>query len=294
MVHHMPDAVARLGAFATLVEETAKLRAPYRAMITRLSESERITQMSSDALAILEKFFWDVFKSVPLYMYQLWALDGALTVGHLPGGYGADVSRVNSLLKEKRRGYERSIEAFEKMEAYMNGTTGRKSLDEGFRTPISADCLARLTSALPRLKSDKEAFYEDIEPYADFDEIMDSLDFLPIEEAEGLFAVTSVLKEAYNDRVATIERKERRYEAGVNLAFELYFMRPTLEAIEALYNPAVSRFIHQEYYRFWRDDTLGRSLLSHRKFTYTATIKRMRSNVSMLIPAIGSFLYFSQ
>lgn len=288
MFTDMPAAVRKLAAFAAIVEETKDLRSPYRQMVHRLTEAERSADRSARALGVLEEFLWDVARFVPLPPYQTWAVGEALNVE----GYKSDVADVRSTLQRKRERYERAIEASEYMEAYLRGTTPRRELATGFRDPESPSAVARLKRALPEVKRDPDRVYELVFPYHDFEEILDALDFLPIADSDGFFAVTSVLKEAYPDRVATVEAKESRYVSARWLVAELDQLRPVLGRIEARYDPLVLRFVFQEYYYVLRGDPQGRSALSHRLFTYRGTIERMRRNVGMLVSAIGSSRYF--
>lgn len=288
MFTNMSSAVAKLQTYAAIVKETRNLRSPYSKMIGKLSEAERTSKASFDALGVLEDALLDVAKVAVLPAFQAWAFGMSLTVSD----YRSDAGTILSTLRHKRKGYEKAIASSKAMEAYMSGAAGRKALSEGYRDPKSAECVSRVKAALPHVKSDTDAIYDKVLTYTEctFGNVMDALDFLPIEDSDGFFAITEGMKDAYNDRVSTIEAKEKRYAAGLTLYVKLNEVRPRLQAIEAMYDPLVMPFIFQEYYHFWRDDP--RPLLSNRRFTYTHNIKQMTKNVGMLVAAALSFSYF--
>lgn len=287
MFTDMPTAVQKLEAFAAVVNETKKLRAPYRRMVARLSEAEQVVENSFMALGILETFLWNVAERVPLPVYQTWAVGEALRVE----GYKHDVAVLRSTLRSKRERYEQAVEASQYMERYLEGTAPRRAAAEALRDPMNPGAVARLERVLPEAKEDPERLYESFFRHYDFEEILDALDFLPIEESDGFFAVTSTLKEAYPDRVSTIEAKESRYVSGAWLTVELNQLRPILELIDARFDPLLLRFIFQEYYYLWQDDLGDRSLLTDRQFTYRGSIEQMRQNVRLLLPSVGSYLF---
>ena len=286
---NLAGAVTKLETFAAIVEETKKLHSPYLRMISKLTEARMRTNASFKALGVLEDALMDMAQYAVLPVYAAWAFSTARTVA----GYKSDVATIRSTINYKKNGYEQSIKASEAMEAYLSGKAGRKSLAEGYRDPKSPECLDRVQAALPAVKKDPDAIYSHIFPYSEcnFETVMDSLDFLLIEDSDGFFAITEPLKGAFNNSVKAIEDKQNRYLAGLELALKLDAERPTLETIESKLDPLVMSFIFQEYYRFWREDK--RPLLSHYRFTYIHAIEQMTKNVGMLAGASVSYHYLS-
>lgn len=288
MFTNMSSAVERLQTFEEIVNRTKPLRSPYARMATRLSAAEARAKASFDALGIFESELMRLAAVAVLPIYQAALFSSAQTVN----GYRADAGVVLSAIRNKKEGYQRSVAASEALEAYMMGTAGAKGLEERYRSPKNAKCLSRLKQALPALKNDQEAIYGEILSYHEctFENIIDALDFLPIEDADAFFAVTGGLHDAYPDQSGTIGAKEDRYQAGLELYTALQNTRPTLQAIEAQLNPLVMRFVHKEYYFFWVDDP--RSLLSNTRFTYKHSIHEMIKNVKLLPAALVSGHYF--
>ncbi len=288
MFTQMPDAVARLQSFASIVKETKRLRYPYRRMAEKLSQAEARITASFDALGVLEDTLLDLAKYAVLPVFQV----EMFSQSQLVHSYRSDVGTLLDTVRNKRKGYEEAVAASEAMEAYMSGKAGRKGIEKRYREPEDAVCLKRLEAALPALKNSLEAMYEEVLPYSEctFEHIMDALDFLPIEETDGFFAVKSGLRDAYPDRKSEIERKEGRYVAGLTLYAKLLLLRPILEKIEAKLDPIVLPFVFQEYYRFWVD--AQRSLLSNTHFTYLFQIKQMSKNVDLLLTAVLISDYF--
>jgi hypothetical protein len=78
--------------------------------------------------------------------------------------------------------------------------------------------------------------------------------------------------------------------AGLTLYATLQQVRPSLQMIGSILNPLVMKFIAQEYYLFWVDDS--RSLLSNTRFTYTHQIEQMTVHASLLPLAAFAGHYF--
>ena len=272
------SSVQKLQTFETLVDDTKKLRSPYAKMVSKLSDCETRAQASFDALNILEDALMDIAKVAVLPAYQAWAFSEALKVAE----YRGDVGTIISTIKNKRKGYENTIAASTAMEGYMSGKTGRKSHEESFRDPKSPECLAKLKAALSDVIDDPDNIYDSLLIHSEctFENIMDSLDFLPIDESDGFFAITEGLRDAYPDQESAIDAKENRYAEGVKLTADLDKLRPELKKFEADTNSLAMSFIWKEYYHFWRDDP--RSLLSSYRYTYLYQIKKMREQVKQL------------
>lgn len=290
MFTDMSDAIGKLESFDTIVRKTKDLRSPYGKMIVKLQEAESRTTASFDALGVLEDALLDIAKYAVLPAYQAWAFSTSQTVA----GYRSDVGTILSTLRNKRKGYEKAIASSEAMEAYMSGKTGRKQLEKNYRDPKNAKCLARLKSAIPFIIGDSEAIYEKLLAYAeaDFDSIMDSLDFIEFDDSDGFFAVTDALRDAYPNMASAIDQKEKRYEEATWLMAKLDEIRPTLQKLEAQYSPLVVNFIYKEYYHFWRDDT--RNPLSNYSFTYIHQITAMQQNAEMLVGSTMAYDYLTQ
>lgn len=279
------SAVQKLRTFEVVVEDSKKMRSPYTQMISNLTDCKIRIQASFDALGVLEDALMDVASIGINPTYQVWAFATAQQVA----GYRRDVGRIISTIDNKRKGYEESIAASEAMEAYMSGNAGRKTLATNYRDPKSPDCLARIQAALPLIISDPDNIYDHVLTYSEctFETILDSLDFLPINDSDGFFAVTEGLRDAYPDRDGEISAKENRYVEGVYLSYELDKLRPTLNNYEAFSQSLAMNFIWKEYYHFWTDDP--RSLLSNYRFTYLFQIKEMQEKVQMLPIALIFF-----
>ena len=119
---------------------------------------------------------------------------------------------------------------------------------------------------------------------------MDSLDFVPLEEDAGFYGITAGMRDAFPDKEAQIEGKEKRHQEATLLVSKLAALRPSLKKLENKEDPLVLKFIWQEYYHFWREDK--RNLLSNTHFTYLHQIKKMSQNVDALPAAILSYGYF--
>lgn len=286
MFSDMVSAVEKLETFAVVTKATKKLHDSYGHMITRLSSAESQVNASHKALGILEDALMDMAKYAVLPAYQAWAFGTSQKVAE----YRGDVGTVLSTIRSKRKGYENTLKASSDMEGYMNGTTGRKSAETNYRDPKNSDVCDKLKVALPAIKADKEEVYDKVLAHADFEEVMDALDFLPIMDSDGFFAVTEGLRDAYPDRESAINQKEARYVEGISLAVELDDIRPMLETMESTLNPLVMRFVWQEYYNLLRDNS--KPLLSNYRFTYKHSIKQMREHVKILPAAIVIFSYF--
>ena len=119
--------------------------------------------------------------------------------------------------------------------------------------------LKRVKASLNAVKTSPDAIYKKILPYSECgfenETIMDTLDFLPIDETDGFVALTEGLLDAFPQKENAIVAKRNRYDAGLKLHQKLIKVRPRLQQLEQLLDPLVLPFIFQEYYRFWVDDS---------------------------------------
>jgi len=277
-----PKAIASLDEYILIIRELNKLNTPYSTISKKLTEISSRIGASSKALYILER---ELEKMVSVALFpslQAFLFSQAQTVK----AYRSDVGNILGIVKGKNQGYKKALESRKLMKSYLNGTSKRKELDDSYRKPKNSESLARIKSALPALKNSSEIMYQEILPYCSLEDILDSLDFLEITDSEGFFALTTALKTAFcNEMASVIDRKESRYVAGLNLYAKLNTTRTRLKKVESKYNPMVMPFVYQEYFS-WIEDS--RSLLSSSKFTYTGRIKQMENKSDVVYLAVLS------